>query len=88
VPAVLSNSAEAADGVPGLIQLGKKVSNILASESSITAGGDAVCLYSSVATPPPQGVGMNMKEPGHLPDGQHLINLFAVSHIFFDLLSN
>ena len=88
MPAVLSDSADAADSVPGLVQLGKKASDVLASKSTITARGDTVCLYSSVAAPPPQGIRMDMEEPGYLPDSQHLINMFTISHIFSDLLFN
>jgi hypothetical protein len=43
-----------------LLKLLDKVGHFLALESAVTPGSNAVCLYSSLVTPAPQGVGMNM----------------------------
>ena len=60
----------------------------LALESAVTPRGNAVCSYSSVVTPAPQGVGMNMEESGHFPDREHVTHVFTISHIFSYLLFN
>jgi hypothetical protein len=79
------NSAGAAFDRTGI---GKEVDNFLTLESAVTPGGNAVCPYSAIITPAPQGVGMNVEEPGHFPDRQHLTQMFTISHIFSPLLSN
>lgn len=88
VTAVQATSADSAGALLGGSELRKEASDFLALESSITPGGDAIRLYSSVATPPPQGVRMNMEESGYFPNCQHFIHMVAVSHIFSDLFFN
>jgi len=75
-------SAEAADAVPGLAELCKEASDFLALEPAVAPGGNAVCLYSSFVTPPPQGVRVDMEEPGYFPHRHHVTHVFAISRIF------
>ena len=84
--AVSPGSANRAGIFLDLTEFRKKASDFLASESAITPGGYAVCLYSSTAAPPPQSVGMDMEESGHFPDRQQFLHMFPISHIFSDLL--
>jgi len=64
------------------VELCQEASDVLALESAVTPQGDAVCVYSSVITPPPQGVGMDMEKPGYFPHRQHVIHLLFICHMF------
>jgi hypothetical protein len=64
----------------------KEASDFFTHESAITTGSYTVCLNSSAAAPPPQGVGVDMEESGDFPDRQQFISMFSISHIFSDLL--
>ena len=86
MPAVWPDSADPADAALNRTELREEAGDFLAPKSPVTPGGDAVCSYSSVAAPPPQRVRMDMKESGHFPDGQQFIHMFAISHIYSDLL--
>jgi hypothetical protein len=66
----------------------QEVSDFLAPKSAVTPRGNAVCPYSSVVTPAPQGVRMDMKEPGYFPDRQHVTYMFIICHIFPYILFN
>lgn len=67
-------------------EFGKKASDFLALEPTVTPGGYAVCLYPSTDAPPPQSVRMDMEEPGHFPDRKQFIHMFPISHIYSGLL--
>jgi hypothetical protein len=88
VPGVSLDSTNRAGAVPKVVKLGKEASDFLALESAVTPGGDAVCLYSSIVTPPPQGVRMDMEELGDLPHRHHVVHMFIICHIFSHLLFN
>ena len=45
----------------------QEAGDFLALVSAVAARGNAVCSYSSGVTPAPQGVGMDMEEPGYFP---------------------
>jgi len=81
-------SAEAADSVLDLAELCKEPSNFLALKSAVTPEVHVIGLYSSGVTPPPQGVRMDMEEPGYFSHRHHFTHMFAISHIFSDLLFN
>lgn len=64
------------------VKLRQEVGDFLALESPVTPAIDAVCLYSSVVTPPPESIRMDMEEPGYFPDRQHVIHVVIVCHVF------
>jgi hypothetical protein len=59
----------------------QETNDFFALISAITPGRNAVCTYSSVVTPAPQGVGMDVKDPRHFPDGQHVTYVLGICHI-------
>jgi hypothetical protein len=85
-PAVFVVSAEAADSVLDLAELCKEPSNFLTLKSAVTPEVNVIGLYSSGVTPPPQGVRMDMEEPGYFSHRHHFTHMFAISHIFSALL--
>ena len=70
------------------VKFSQEAGDFLALKSAVATGGNAVCLYSSVVTPSPQGVRMDMEEPGYFPDREHVTYVFTISHIFSRLLFN
>ena len=71
-----------------LLKLLDKVVDFLALESAVTQGSNAVCLCSSLVTPAPQSVRMDMEELGYFSQRQHASHSFTISHIFYRLLFN
>ena len=68
----------------------QEIGAFLALKSPVTPATNPICSYSSCITPPPQGVGMDMEQPGYLPHRQHIIHLTIIihtihisSHLFF-----
>ena len=51
--------------------------DFLAFKSAVATGRNAVCSYSSVVTPAPKGVRMDMEELGHFPDRQHVTHMVS-----------
>ena len=55
--------------------------DILASEPPVAARGDAVRPYPAAVTPPPQRIGMDVKQIGYFSDCQHVIHLNHSYHV-------
>jgi hypothetical protein len=60
----------------------QEAGDFLTLVSAVTPRSNSVCLYSSVVTPAPQGVRMDMKKPGYFPDRQHVTHMFTICHVF------
>jgi hypothetical protein len=68
------------------VKVSEKLGDFLALKSAVTPRGNAVCPDSSVPTPAPKRVRMDMEESGYFPDRQHVSHMFAICHIFPYLL--
>ena len=67
-------------------QFRQEADNFVTLKPAITPRGNAVCPYSTVVAPASQGVGMNVEEPGHFPDRQHLTQMFIIPRVLSHLL--
>lgn len=67
------------------IQVSQEAGDFFALESAVTPLRDAICPYLPVVTPAPQRVGMDMEEPGYLPQREHVAHPLFTSRIFSHL---
>jgi len=73
---------------PVSFELDKEASNVLSTKSSVTPGTNAVCLYYSLTTPPPDGIDMHIEQVSYLTCGQHSGGMLATCHILLSPLFN
>jgi hypothetical protein len=69
-----------------LVDLIQEADDFLTAASTITPLRNAVCSDSSVVAPAPQGVRMDMEDPGYSANSQHVTHMLATAHIFVYLL--
>jgi hypothetical protein len=70
------------------VQFSQEAGDFLALKSAVTPRVNAIWPDFSFVTPTPQGVRMDMQEPGYFPDRQHVTHMFTICHIFSRLLFN
>ena len=70
------------------VELGQEARNVSALKPSVTPGSNAVCPYSSFIAPAPQGIGMDMEEPGYFSYCEHRAHVVITCHILLHLIFN
>jgi hypothetical protein len=68
------------------VKLIQEAGDFLAPVSAVAALRNAVCSDSSVVAPTPQGIGVDVEDPGYFPYSQHVTHVLAIAHIFSYLL--
>ena len=64
------------------VELCYKVRNVLLPKSSVSPRCNVVCRYFPSITPAPQGIGMDVEEPGYFPYCQQRFYFVVTYHIF------